>query len=132
MSHVRVAIITGAGQGIGAGVAKSFATAGFSVSLMSPSDRSVKLARQLDGIGRQGSVLDPEDLAALIEETQAAYGRIDAVVNNMGHGSGTPPSVTASTVFDPDSFRTRSRCRTRRGTRRSTCTSSPPCAWLAR
>jgi NAD(P)-dependent dehydrogenase (short-subunit alcohol dehydrogenase family) len=104
MSHVRVAIITGAGQGIGAGVAKSFAAAGFRVSLMSPSDRSVKLARQLDGIGRQGSVLDPKDLATLIEETRAAYGRIDAVVNNMGHGSGTPPSVTASTVFDPDSF----------------------------
>ena len=44
MSHARVAIITGAGQGIGAGVARSFAAAGFRVSLMSPSDRSVKLA----------------------------------------------------------------------------------------
>ena len=104
MSHVRVAIITGAGQGIGAGVARSFAAAGFKVSLMSPSDRSVKLASQLGGIGRQGSVLDPRDLAAVIEETRAAYGRIDAVVNNMGHGSGTPPSVTVSTVFDPDNF----------------------------
>jgi NAD(P)-dependent dehydrogenase (short-subunit alcohol dehydrogenase family) len=104
MSHVKVAIITGAGQGIGAGIAKSFAGAGFRVSLMSPSDRSVKLARQLGGIGRQGSVLDPKDLAALVEETRAAYGRIDAVVNNMGHGSGTPPSVTVSTVFDRDSF----------------------------
>ena len=104
MSHVRVAIITGAGQGIGAGVAKSFAAAGFKVSLMSPSDRSVKLAGHLGGIGRQGSVLAPKDLAALIEETRTAYGRIDAVVNNMGHGSGTPPSVTVSTVFDPDSF----------------------------
>jgi hypothetical protein len=104
MPHGRVAIITGAGQGIGAGVAKSFAAAGFSVSLMSPSDRSAKLASQLGGIGRQGSVLDPKDLAALIDETRAAYGRIDAVVNNMGHGSGTPPSTTVSTVFDPDRF----------------------------
>jgi NAD(P)-dependent dehydrogenase (short-subunit alcohol dehydrogenase family) len=49
-------------------------------------------------------VLDPGDLHALVEETRARYGRIDAVVNNMGHGSGTPPSVTASTVFDPDRF----------------------------
>ena len=104
MSHVKVAIITGSGQGIGAGVAKSFAAAGFKVSLMSPSDRSVKLASQLGGIGRRGSVLEPKDLAALVEETRTAYGRIHAVVNNMGHGSGTPPSVTVSTVFDPDGF----------------------------
>ncbi|MET0850531.1 MAG: SDR family NAD(P)-dependent oxidoreductase, partial [Candidatus Rokuibacteriota bacterium] len=104
MSHVRVAIITGAGQGIGAGVAKSFAAAGYRVSLMSPSDRSVKLAAELGGLGRQGSVLDPKDLAALVEETRVVYGRIDAVVNNMGHGSGTPPSVTQSTVFDADRF----------------------------
>ena len=26
------------------------------------------------------------------------------MVTNMGHGSGTPPSVTVSTVFDPDNF----------------------------
>ena len=50
MSDIRVAIITGAGQGIGAGVAKSFAAAGFKVSLMSPSHRSVQLASQLGGI----------------------------------------------------------------------------------
>jgi NAD(P)-dependent dehydrogenase (short-subunit alcohol dehydrogenase family) len=86
MSHARVAIITGAGQGIGAGVAKSFAAAGFRVSLMSPSDRSVKLASELGGIGRQGSVLDPKDLAAVVEETRTAYGRINAVVNNCPHG----------------------------------------------
>ena len=104
MSPVRVAIITGAGPGMGAGVTKGFAAAGFkvSVSLISPSDRSVKLASELGGIGRQGSVLGRKDLAALIEETRTAYGRIDAVVNNMGHGLGTPPSVTPSPVFDPD------------------------------
>ena len=132
MSHEKVAIITGAGQGIGAGVARSFAAAGYRVSLMSPSDRSVKLARDLGGIGRQGSALDPEHLAALVEETRAAFGRIDVVVNNMGHGSGVPPSVTTSTVFDRTVFRTRSPFRTRRGTTRSTCTSSRSCAWPAR
>ena len=42
MSQQRVAIITGAGQGIGAGVARSFAAAGSRVSLMSPSDRSLR------------------------------------------------------------------------------------------
>jgi NAD(P)-dependent dehydrogenase (short-subunit alcohol dehydrogenase family) len=100
----KVAIITGSGQGIGAGVARSFANAGYKVSLMSPSDRSVKLAKELGGIGRSGSILESKDLAALVAETKKAFGRIDAVVNNMGHGSGNPPSVTERTTYDPDNF----------------------------
>lgn len=100
----KVAIITGSGQGIGAGVARSFANAGYKVSLMSPSDRSVKLAEELGGIGRSGSILESKDLAALVAETKKAFGRIDAVVNNMGHGSGNPPSVTERTTYDPDNF----------------------------
>jgi NAD(P)-dependent dehydrogenase (short-subunit alcohol dehydrogenase family) len=104
MAPVKVAIITGAGQGIGAGVARSFAVAGYKVSLMSPSERSVKLAQELGGIGRQGSALEVADLQALVDATSRAYGRIDAVVNNMGHGGGPAPSMTASTVYDPENF----------------------------
>ena len=104
MDRAKVAIITGTGQGIGAGIARSFAAAGYKVSLMSPSERSVALARELGGIGRRGSALDNADLRALVEETTKAYGRIDAVVNNMGHGSGPAPSITASTVYDPATF----------------------------
>jgi NAD(P)-dependent dehydrogenase (short-subunit alcohol dehydrogenase family) len=104
MAQDRVAIITGAGQGIGAGVARGFAKAGYKVSLMSPSERSIKLARELGGIGRQGSALDTSDLEALVEDTRKAYGRIDAVINNVGHGGGPAPSVTTSTVFDPTAF----------------------------
>src|ERR1700731_4151772 len=100
----KVAIITGAGQGIGAGVARSFAAAGYKVSLMSPSERSVKLAQELDGIGRQGSALETSDLKTHVDATSRAYGRIDAVVNNMGHGGGPAPSVTTSTVYDPATF----------------------------
>ena len=33
---------------------------------MSLSDRSVRLAEELGGIGRQGSVLEPDDLGALV------------------------------------------------------------------
>jgi NAD(P)-dependent dehydrogenase (short-subunit alcohol dehydrogenase family) len=104
MAGAQVVIITGAGQGIGAGVARSFAAAGYKVSLMSPSERSLKLAEELGGIGRQGSALDTSHLKSLVEETARAYGRIDAVVNNMGHGSGSAPSVTTSTVFDAANF----------------------------
>ncbi|MFN0042167.1 MAG: SDR family oxidoreductase [Alphaproteobacteria bacterium] len=96
----KIAIITGSGQGIGAGIARVFAEAGWSVSLMSPSLRSVELARELGGMGKRGSVLVDADLADLVESTRARHGRIDAVINNMGHGSGEP-TVQDSTVFDP-------------------------------
>ena len=47
-----VALVTGAGRGIGAGCARALASAGFRVALMSPSERSTALARELKGIGR--------------------------------------------------------------------------------
>ena len=104
MSDVRVAIITGAGQGIGAGVAKSFAAAGFKVSLMSPSRRSVQLASQLGGIGRQGLGSRPEGPGGA-HRGDAVDLRPDRRRSEQ-HGARQrhAPSVTTSTVFDPDSF----------------------------
>lgn len=93
MSDIKVAIVTGSGQGIGRGCAIEMARAGYKVSLMSPSWRSVELARELGGLGRSGSVLDAGDLRALVEETLQEYGRIDAVINNMGHGGSVPEAI---------------------------------------
>ena len=101
MSVNRVAIVTGSGQGIGAGCAIEMAKAGYKVSLMSPSERSVDLAAELGGLGRRGSVLDSSDLQALVDATMNTYGRIDAVVSNMGHG-GTVPEAIKTVGFDPD------------------------------
>ena len=101
MTDDKVAIITGSGQGIGRGCAIEMANAGFRVSLMSPSDRSVQLANELGGIGKQGSVLDNGDLQALVNDTMEKYGRIDAVVTNMGHGGGVPEAIK-TVGFDPD------------------------------
>ena len=102
MSHVKVAIITGAGQGIGAGIAKSFPGPA-SVSLMSRRIRSAAgppaRRHRAAGLGPR-----PTDLAALVEETEAAYGRIDAVVNNMGHGSGAPERHGEHEGIDRDSL----------------------------
>src|SRR5262245_17816261 len=96
-----VAIITASGSGIGAACARALATTGFRVSLMSPSDSNIRLADELGGIGRLGSVVDNRDLDGLVESTLVAYGRIDAVVNNMGHGSTAfPPMETLG--YDPD------------------------------
>ena len=101
MSNNRVAILTGTGQGIGAGCAREMAKAGYKVSLMSPSDRSIKLAEELGGLGRAGSVLEVDDLQALVDSTMKAFGRIDAVVSNMGHGGSVPEEIK-TVGFDPD------------------------------
>ena len=101
MPELKVALMTGTGQGIGAGCAREMAKAGYKVSLMSPSERSIELAEELGGIGRSGSVLDVADLQALVDDTMKAYGRIDVVVSNMGHGGGVPEAIK-TVGFDPD------------------------------
>jgi NAD(P)-dependent dehydrogenase (short-subunit alcohol dehydrogenase family) len=80
----QVAVITASGRGIGAACARVLRARGYAVALMSRSDGAVRLARELGGIGLQGSVSVLTDLQRLIEATMHAYGRIDAVVNNTG------------------------------------------------
>lgn len=94
----KVAIITAAGQGIGAAVARELAAAGYRVSLLSNSGGALALAQELGGIGLTGSVTAPSDLARLVESTLAHYGRIDAVVNNTGH----PPKGELLDISDDD------------------------------
>jgi len=101
MSDVKVALMTGTGQGISKGCAIEMAKAGYKLSLMSPSPRSKELAAELGGIGREGSVLDTDDLEAMVSATMDTYGRIDAVVSNMGHGGGVPEAIK-TIGFDPD------------------------------
>lgn len=85
MSDSRVAIVTAAGSGIGAACARRLAEEGYTPVLLSPSGSAVEVAHELGGDGFEGSVTEPDDLAALVEMTVERYGRIDAVVNNTGH-----------------------------------------------
>jgi NAD(P)-dependent dehydrogenase (short-subunit alcohol dehydrogenase family) len=95
-----VAIVTAAGQGIGAALAKGLAERGYSLALMSRSDAAEKLAAELGGVGLRGSVTEPDDLGKLVNLALETYGRVDGVVNNTGrdpeshHVSGPP--------YDPD------------------------------
>jgi NAD(P)-dependent dehydrogenase (short-subunit alcohol dehydrogenase family) len=85
MPDAKVAIVTAAGRGMGAAVARELARRGYRLALMSPSGAAAKLAQELGAIGLTGSVAAPGDLAALVDRVMAAHGRIDAVVNNTGH-----------------------------------------------
>jgi NAD(P)-dependent dehydrogenase (short-subunit alcohol dehydrogenase family) len=98
MTKQKTAIVTAAGRGMGAACARALAEKGYAVSLMSVSERSIELARELGGIGWQGSVTEPADLQRLVEGTMAEYGRIDAVVNNTGH----PPKGELLDITDEE------------------------------
>ncbi|MCB0178815.1 MAG: SDR family oxidoreductase [Anaerolineae bacterium] len=94
----KVAIITAAGRGMGAAIAKELAANEYAVALMSPSGAAEALAQSLDGLGLTGSVTRAEDLQRLVDQTLERYGRIDAVVNHTGH----PPKGPLLAIPDED------------------------------
>jgi len=85
MSLQKTALITAAGSGMGAAIAKKLAADGYRVAVMSSSGKGYALGRELGGIGFTGSVTDPAALAAFVAQALQEFGRIDAVVNSAGH-----------------------------------------------
>lgn len=85
MSEREVAIVTGAGSGIGAECARTLSNEGYELVLMSKSDSATEVADELDATGVMGSVTEPEDIEELVETAVDQHGRIDAVVNSTGH-----------------------------------------------
>lgn len=82
----QVAMIVGGGSGIGADAARRLAAEGFDIAVMSSSGKGQTLGDELGGLGFTGSKLVPSDLEAFYEATLARFGRIDALINNAGHG----------------------------------------------
>ncbi|MEZ4589902.1 MAG: SDR family oxidoreductase [Chloroflexota bacterium] len=85
MSSQKTAIVTAAGHGMGAAIARELAADGYNLALLSNSGGAVALAEELGGWGMTGSVTNQEDLQKLVDGAMGKYGRIDAVVNNTGH-----------------------------------------------
>ena len=90
----QVAVVTGAGRGIGAATAVALAQAGADVLLSARSaDQLEAVAAQVEAAGRKAVVVpadlsDLDAVAGLAESAMNAFGRIDVVVNNVG---GTMP-----------------------------------------
>ena len=94
----RVAIVTAAGRGMGAAIARTLASDGYSLVLMSSGGGAERLAHELDATGLTGSVTNPGDLRTLVDTAVDTYGRVDAVVNNTGH----PPTGPILSLSDDD------------------------------
>jgi len=90
----RVAIVTGAGRGIGAATARGLAEAGADVVLASRTVEQLEaVATDVRGHGRRALVVPTDvnenaNIEALVPAALEEFGRVDIVVNNAG---GTPP-----------------------------------------
>jgi 3-oxoacyl-[acyl-carrier protein] reductase len=87
----KVAIVTGASKGIGAGIALALAAAGARVAVNYSSDRegAERVARSItekggEAIAVGADVSRAEDVTRLFKEVDSAFGRLDVLVNNAG------------------------------------------------
>jgi NAD(P)-dependent dehydrogenase (short-subunit alcohol dehydrogenase family) len=87
---MKVALIIGGGSGMGAGAARALAADGFAVGILSSSGKGEALAQELGGIGVTGSNQNTEDIARLVDLALERWGRIDVLVNSVGHGPRAP------------------------------------------
>ncbi|MBK9314493.1 MAG: 3-ketoacyl-ACP reductase [Acidobacteria bacterium] len=91
MNDRPVSLVTGAGRGIGRGIALELARLGHAVVInyagnMDAALECLQLVREAggDGITVRADVSSTEDRERLVDETLGAYGRIDLLVNNAG------------------------------------------------
>jgi len=86
----KVAIVTGAAQGIGAAVARAFAGEGARVAVVDLAvERAESVAGELraaggDAVGIGCNVATREDVDAMVAAVDARFGRVDILVNNAG------------------------------------------------
>jgi 7-alpha-hydroxysteroid dehydrogenase len=96
----QVAVITGAGRGLGAAIAVAFAEVGADVVISSRTRSELDdVAEQVRGLGRRAHVVvadlaDTEATAALAQTAVDEFSRLDIVVNNVG---GTMPNLLLNT-----------------------------------
>jgi len=96
-SHPKVAIVTGAGTGIGKAVALTFLQEGYRVALAGRRQEPLAQAVKEAGVAAGQALIvptdvrDPASVQALFAQTKEAFGRLDVLFNNAGtSASGVP------------------------------------------
>ena len=91
----QVALVTGGGRGIGAGVARELAQAGMRVAVAARSAAQVEgVAEEIGGLAVVADVSEEASVARMVVDVEQALGPIDLLVNNAGvSGSVSPGPV---------------------------------------
>jgi NAD(P)-dependent dehydrogenase (short-subunit alcohol dehydrogenase family) len=92
----KVAIVTGASRGIGAGLTKAFARAGYAVVATS---RSIRASTEPEVVAVPGDIAEAETAQRVAEQALNRFGRIDTLINNAGLFIGKP-----FTDYTPDDY----------------------------
>ncbi|WP_374575066.1 SDR family NAD(P)-dependent oxidoreductase [Phenylobacterium sp.] len=88
--HDRATVVTGGASGIGAATVRRLAAGGAKVLICDlNAEAGAALAHEVGGGARfrQVDVADPAQIEAMVAEADAAYGRLDILINNAGIGS---------------------------------------------
>jgi NAD(P)-dependent dehydrogenase (short-subunit alcohol dehydrogenase family) len=94
-NDVKVAIITGASQGIGAGLTKAYRECGYAVIATA---RSIAPSEDSGIVAVEGDIADPDTAQRIVDAAIERFGRIDTLINNAGLYIGKP--FTQYTVED--------------------------------
>jgi 3-oxoacyl-[acyl-carrier protein] reductase len=104
----RVALITGAGQGVGAETARYLARHGASVVVndyVAGRAEAVAAAIVADGaeaVAAPGDVSDGGDVEQITAAAKAAFGTVDVLVNNAGNAGASPAGLTSKPFWEKD------------------------------
>jgi 3-hydroxybutyrate dehydrogenase len=86
----KVALITGSTSGIGLGIARCFAKAGYNIAFNGLEKNGAEIA---EGVGKEfgvkttfspANLMNPEEIRNMVAETEKTFGKIDVLVNNAG------------------------------------------------
>jgi NAD(P)-dependent dehydrogenase (short-subunit alcohol dehydrogenase family) len=103
MTGRKIAIVTGAGSGVGRATSLALMKAGFTVVLTGRrADKLAETAKAGAGLGESlvvaADMADPASIAALFARTVDSFGRLDLVFNNAGIGAPPVPFEDVSVV----------------------------------
>jgi 3-oxoacyl-[acyl-carrier protein] reductase len=85
----QVALVTGGGRGIGAGIARELASAGARVAVAARTREQIEqVAREIGGVAVEVDVTDAAAVERMVKETENELGAIDILVANAGTGNG--------------------------------------------